>query len=820
MIDSLLHDLRYALRGLGRSPGFAAAAVLTLALAIGANAAIFSLIRAILLRPLPYTDSQRLVSVTELHQKEGERLASYPTFQDWQREGRAFDGMSFIRGQTVNFRSPEGPEQLIAGYVSPDFFRLTGGVPLLGRRFAPEEERPAGPDVTVISHSLWRRRFGGDPAAVGQTMRIGDRNLLVIGVMPPGFAYPPWATLWMPISSLPQTEQAVLTARGLHTDSRVIARLRPGTNTARAQGELSVVAARLAAAYPAESAGWTRVQLSPVAAEIMGDARPRLLILQTTVLMVLLIGCANLANLSIARGAARAREFAVRVALGARRGRIVQQLLLESSLLALGGAAAGLLLASSVLPALRSLAPDVFPRLDEVSVDWSVLLFTLVLSLFTAAAFGLLPALRASRPDLTTALVEGGRQAGGVRASRTRSVLVVAEVALAMMLLVAAGLLLRSFVRMSAVPLGFQPENLLTLRVMPPEPRYGDPERAVALYQRLQQATASVPGVESVALANHVPLTGASMPTKVVVEGRVSDGSAEDAALFRTVSPEYFRTMEIPLLAGRGIETSDLIDSSPAVVVNQTFARRYLPKGSPIGHQVTVFKSVQRRADFGEPLPGSVVGVVGDVRHFDQETDVEPEVYLPYTRNPPRWISLVVRTRTDPQTMILPLRRAVLAVEPDLPVVGDEIWAGFAPLSAYLEQGRAARTLNTALIGLFAGTAVLLAMIGLYGVVAYLTARREREIALRIALGARGVDVLRVVLQPTLLLCLGGLGLGGLGALLLTRFMSGLLFGVEATDPATFGLVAPGLAGVVFVASLIPALRATRLNPMLSLRSE
>ncbi len=820
MMGVLWHDLRYALRALRRSPGFAAAAVFTLALAIGANAAIFSLIRAILLRPLPFADSQRLVLVTELHQKEGERLASYPTFQDWQRESQAFEGMSFIRGQTVNFRSPEGPEQLIAGFVSPDFFRLTGGMPLLGRQFAAEEERAGGPDVAVISHSLWRRRFGGDPTAVGQMMRIGDRNVLIIGVMPPGFKYPPWAALWMPITSLPQTEQAVLTARGIHADSRVIARLRPGASIARAQSELSVVAARLAGAYPAESAGWTRAKLSPVAEEIMGDAKPRLLVLQATVLMVLLIGCANLANLSMARGAGRTREFGVRVALGAGRGRIVQQLLMESSLLAVGGGAAGLVLVSLILPALRSLAPEVFPRLDEVSVDGGVLLFTLVLSLFTAAAFGLLPALRASHTDLTAALVEGGRQAGGTRASRARSVLLVAEVALATMLLVAAGLLLHSFVRMSAVELGFRVEHLLTLRVMPPEPRYGDPDRAVALYQRLQQASASVPGVESVALSNHVPLTGGSMPTRVVVEGRVSADAGEDAALFRTVSPEYFRTMEIPLLSGREFDRSDMTGSSPSLLVNQTFVRRYLGQGSPLGRQVTVFKSVQRRDDFGEPLPGSIVGVVGDVRHFDQETDIEPEVYLPYTRNPPRWISLVVRTRTDPQTMILPLKRAVLAVEPDLPVVGDEFWAGFAPLSAYLEQGRAARTLNTALIGLFAATAVLLAMVGLYGVVAYLTARRERELALRIALGARGMDVLKLVLQPTLLLCLGGLVLGGIGALLLTRFMSGLLFGVKATDPATFGLVALGLASVVFVASLIPALRATRLDPMISLKSE
>ncbi len=821
MTGSLAQDLRYALRSLRRSPGFTFAVVLTLALAIGGNAAIFSLIRGILLRPLPYADSDRLVSVTELHQQEGERLASYPTFQDWQRESQSFDGLTFIRGQTVIFRSPEGPEQLISGYVSPEFFQVTGSVPLVGRGFAPEEERQGGPDVAVISYPLWQRRFSRDPGAIGRTMTISGRSVTIIGVMPPGFGYPTWATLWMPIANLPASDQAVLTARGLHTDSRVIARLRPGVSVQRAESELGLVAGRLAAAYPAESGGWTRVRLSPIAAEIMGDARPRLLLLQASVFMVLLIGCANLANLSIARGAARSRELAVRAALGARPSRLMQQVLIESSLLAVAGGLAGVLLAGSVHSTLRSLAPEAFPRLDEVSVDWLVVLFTLILSFFTAGAFGLLPALRASSPDLTSGLSEGGRQLGsGMRSSRTRSLLIVAEVALAMMLLIGAGLLLRSFARMNAVKLGFQPDRLLTLRVMPPEPRYSDPNRAMLLYQRLQQVTASVPGVESVALTNHVPLTGASIQTRVVIEGRGSASPSDDAALFRTVSPEYFRTMGIPLLAGRELGAGDLTASSPAVVVNQTFARRYWPSTSPLGHRVTAFKSVQRRADFGEPLDGVVVGVVGDVRHFGQESDVEPEVYLPYTRNPPRWISLLVRTRSDPQAMILPLRRAVLAVEPDLPVVGDAIWTGFAPLSEYLVQGRAARTLNAALVGLFAATALLLAMIGLYGVVAYLTTRREREIALRITLGARRRDVLNVVLKRTLLLCLCGLVLGTLGALLLTRFMAGLLFGVEATDPGTFGVVAPGLAAVVFAASVIPALRATRVDPMISLRSE
>jgi putative ABC transport system permease protein len=820
-MGSLAQDARYALRALRRSPGFTISVLLTLALTIGGNAAIFGLIRGILLRPLPYEDPDRLVFIAELHPQQGPRLASFPTFQDWQRESRSFDGLAFIRGQTVILATPEGPEQVVAGYVSPEFFRVVGSAPALGRGFTADEKRAGGPQVAVISDALWRRRFGSDPAAIGRSVAIDDRSVTIVGVMPRSFGYPTWATIWMPITTLPDADQAVLTARGLHTDSRIIGRLRPGLERPQAEVEMSSVAERLAAAYPAENAGWTKVRMLPITQEIMGDARPRLLILQATVFLVLLIGCANLANLSLARGAARARELAVRTAIGASRGRLIQQLFVESWLLALGGAAAGFVLAGWAQAALRSFAPDVLPRLDEVSLDWTVLGFTLGLALLTATAFGLLPALRASRPDLTADLVEGGREiGGGVRGSRGRSALIVAEVALAMMLLVGAGLLLRSFDRMNAVPLGFQPEHLLTARLVPPDSRYGEPERAVELYQHIQREVAAVAGVEAVALTNHVPLTGASMDTRVEVEGRPSDGSTQNMALFRTVSPEYFQTMRIPLVAGRALAPADFSSSGAAVVINQTFARRYFHDTDPLGRRVTAFKSVQRRSDFGEPLDGVVVGVVGDVHHFSQESEVVPEVYLPYLRNPPRWISLVVRTRLDPRQMIPQLQRVVRSVEPDIPLVGADLFSGFAPVGDYLDQNRAPRVVNTSLVALFATTAVVLAMIGLYGVVSYVVTRRERELGLRIALGAQRRDVLRVVLGRTLILCLLGLALGTMGALLLTRFMAGMLFGVTATDPTTFGIMIAVLAGVTLAAAYLPALRATRVDPMISLRSE
>jgi putative ABC transport system permease protein len=820
MIDTLGQDLRYGLRALRRSPGFALATILTVALGIGANTAVFSLIRGVLLRPLPYLKPDRLVSIREQHTQEGERLASYPTFEDWRRETEAFDGLAFIRGSTVILKGVDGPEQLIAGYASPDFFRVVGTVPVLGRTFSPEEQQAGGPDVSVISYALWRRRFGGEPAVIGRSMRLGDRTVTIVGVMPPGFAYPEWAALWMPIARLPVSEQALLTARGLHTDSRVIGRLRAGLSLEQARARLSAVAGRLAAAYPAESAGWTRARLSRITEDVIGDSRSPLLILQATVFIVLLIGCANLANLSLARGTARSRELAVRTALGASRGRLIQQLLIETAVLTLAGGVAGTLIATWAVGLLRSTMPDVLPRLNEVTVDWWVLGFGLLLSALSAVAFGLLPTLRVSRPRLTDALAEGGWQAGSAASgSRTRGLLIVAEVALAMILLVGAGLLLKSFARLESVPLGFEADHLLTLRVVPPTPRYDNPDRAVALYQRLQAAVAAAPGVEAVALSNHVPLTGASMPTRVAVEGQ-SDPETELVTLFRTISPEYFETMRIPLLKGRSLSAADLTGSSNAVVVNQAFVRRYWPDRDPIGKRVTVFKSVQPRADFGQPLDGIVAGLVGDVRHFGQETDAVPEVYLPYLRNPPRWVSLIVRTRLDPELMIVPLRRVVLSVDPDLPVVGEGLWTGFAPVESFLAEGRAPRILNTVLLAAFAATALLLAMIGLYGVVAYMVVQREREIGLRIALGAQRADVLKLVLRRTVLLGAGGLALGTLGALLLTRFMASLLFGVTTTDLATFGVVIAALAVVTMLAAYVPALRATRVDPMISLRSE
>jgi putative ABC transport system permease protein len=818
-VTGLGQDFRYALRQLARAPGFTAVAVLTLALGIGANTAVFSLVRNILLRPLPYAEPERLFSVFEEHAREGSRLASYPTFLDWEKENRVFEGLAFIRGATRILRGPEGPEQILAGYVTPQFFRVVGESPRLGRSFLPEEER-AGVPVAVISDALWRRRFGGAADAVGQTMRLGDAVVRIVGVMPAGFAYPEWAELWAPIAALPAADRSVLTERALHTDSRVLGRLAAGIGVEQARTEMSTLAARLSRAYPADGEGWTRVALRPLSEELLGDVSSRLVMLQGTVLIVLLICCVNLMNLSLARGMVRSRELAVRAALGASRGRMTQQLLVESLIIAVAGGSAGALLASWSVELLKRSAPDVLPRLSEVALDGWTLGFTAALSLATTIAFGLLPALRSSHPDLLAALAEGGRSGTGFRRTRLRSILVIGELALAMILLVGAGLLLKSYDRLLRVALGFDASHLVTLRVMPPMPDYQDPGRVLELYRRLAEAVGAVPGVHSVALTNHLPLTGGSMNTKAEIDGRRPGAGEEPSALFRTVSPGYFSTMAIPIVRGRALEAGDFSQATGAVMVNQTFARRYWPNLDPIGRRVTVFKSVQTRADFGERLDGTVVGVTGDVRHFSQEDELVPEVYLPYTRNPPLWIQVVARTAGDPARMIPTLRRTVLAVEPGLPVVGEGLWQGFATMDQFLAAGRAPRTFTSALLSGFAAVALLLALIGLYGVVSYLVVQREREIGVRVALGARPRDVLSLVLRGSLRWCLYGIAIGAAGALVLSRFMAGLLFGVSPTDPVTFLAVGAVLAAVAALASFLPARRAALNDPMRSLRSE
>lgn len=817
-MDILLHDLRYAVRSLRRSAGFTIISVLTLALGIGATTAVFSVVNGVLLHPLPFADQDRLFSFYEHSAQGGVRLPSYPNFLDWRRDATTLD-LAYVRGRSEPLRGPAGVENVLVAYASSRFLSLLGARPELGRSFLPEEERSGGGNVAVITHHFWMQHFGGDRAAIGKSLAIGDRSYTIVGIMPHGARQPSWVDIWAPVSAI-EGRDRVLAERDFHADGLLIGRLHPGVSLARARSELRGIAQRLAVAYPAVNREWTEVDAYPIRDLVLGDAEPRLLILMGAVAFVLLIACANVTSLSLARAMARGREIAIRSALGAGRARVVRQLLTESMLLAAAGGVLGAGLAWLGVALLRRAAPGAVPRLDEVRLDPTVLAFVLIVSLAVALVVGLVPALRAAAPRLADSLRERSQAAvGGRRRQRLRAVLVTAEIALALVLVAGAGLLIRSFWRLQRVELGFNPRNLAGVDITPPSPRYDDPRQAAALYARLADAVRPIAGVENVALANFTPLGGGGVPTRVEVDGKPTYGEWGDrGASFRTISPGYFRTMGIPFLEGRAFAEADLSETGAVAIVSKAFARLYWPDESPIGQAVTVFKSAQGRADFGEPIHAIVVGVVGDVRNDRLDTTPSPKIYLPYTANPWTHMALIVRTRGDPVPMIPALEHAVLAVEPALPIAGEG--AGFSTMDRLLSSSMGARRFNTSLLAVFALVALVLAAIGIYGLMAYAVTQRAQEMGIRMALGARPRDVLSLVVREGMTLAGLGIVLGMGGALAATRLLASLLYGVTPSDPLTFVSVAVLLAAVALLACWLPGRRAARVDPIVVLRAE
>src|SRR2546429_1193691 len=801
-----MNDLGFAVRPLRKSPGFATAAILTLALAIGSNTAVFSVVNGVLLRPLPFAEQDRLFMLGEQSRQGGFRPPSYPTFLDWQAQSSALVDLSYVRGAGQRLAGPEGVQSVIVSVVSPGFFATLSERPLVGRLFTPDEEK-TGAHVAVLSYGLWRDRFGGDPHILGTTLSLSSGVSTVVGVLPHDVAYPPWADeqLYLPIATVAATER-VLTQRGFHADCRIIGRLKPGVTAERAKTALDGVARREAATYPEFSADWPWVALFPLRDEILGETTPRqLLVLLAAVALVLMIGCVNVANLTLARAAARGRELAIRSALGAGRGRVVRQLLTESLLLASVGAALGVVAAYSAVAMLQRAAPTVLPRLETVRVDGSVLGFALGVTIITAVGAGLFPALRAARPDLTDSLKQGTAGAGTGRGrQRLRAALVTSEIALAVVLLVGAGLLIRSLWQLLAVNPGFDPQGLVTFWISPPPLRAQDPARLAALYTHVEDAARALPGVTSVALTNFTPLSGAGLPSPVEIPGRAPDALRDPRVWFMTVSPGYFRTMRIPVRAGREFTEADLAPGA-AVMVNEAFARAFWPGLDPIGRQVTLHKAVQGRPDFGEPLPGTVVGVVGDVHHFGLDTPAEAQVYVPFTRNVWGHMSLVVRTAVAPAGFIATLGRSVRQVDPDIPMTlsGSRSAADTIDTTAGLES----RQLDAWLLGGFAAAALLLAAIGIYGLLAYAVGQRRRELGIRLALGASRGDVMSQVVGEGIRLAAAGIVVGVLIALAVTRLLTALLYGVGASDPRTFVGVVALLAVVSLVASYLPAPR-------------
>ncbi|HET7551529.1 MAG TPA: ABC transporter permease [Gemmatimonadaceae bacterium] len=816
-MDTLLHDLRYAVRSLRRSAGFTIVAVLTLALGSGATTAVFSVIDGVLLRPLPFAEQERLFYFLEQSAEGGRRLPSYPNFLDWERDATTTE-LAYARGRRESMRGTDGVENVLVAYVSPRFLSVLGARPVLGRTLLPDEEREGAGNAAVITHHFWMRHFGGDPAAVGKTLVLGDRSYTVVGVMPREAAFPLWVDIWAPVAAIAGKDR-VLAERDFHADGILIGRLHRGVSLARAQGELGTIAQRLAAAYPEANHDWKSVDAQPVSSMILGDVRPRLLVLMGAVAVVLLIACANVTSLSLARAAARTREIAIRSALGAGRMRVVRQLLTESVLIAAAGGVLGAAFAWGGVALLRHTAPWAVPRLSEVTLDSRVLAFVLGISLATALVVGLVPAWRSVAPDVADSLRERahGAGGGGMR-QRMRAALVTAEIALALMLVAGAGLLIRSFWQLQRLELGFDPERMVTFDVTPPSPRYDDPRDAAALYARVADAVRPIAGVERVALANFPPGSG-GIPTRVEVDGRVPYGEWGDrGASFRTISRGYFGATGIPLRQGRDFSDAEIASAGAVAIVSEAFARLYWPGESPLGHSVTVFKSAQGRADFGQPIQMTVVGVAGDVQNGSPGDPPRPEIYVPYTVNPWTHMNLIVRATGEPAALIPALKRAVLGVEPAIPIAGGG--ADFQVMDEQSARGLGAQRFNTSLLGMFALAALLLAAIGIYGLMAYAVTQRTREMGIRMALGAQPRDVLSLVVRQGMMLAVIGIALGVAGAFAVTRLLASMLYGVAPTDPATFASVAGLLGAVALLACWLPARRAARVDPTVALRAE
>ena len=792
-MQTLWQDLRYGVRMMLKNRSFTAIAVLTLALGIGANTAIFSVVNGVLLQALPFKDSDRLVMVWETIPKSNvfENTPAPAMLARWRERSTVFEDLATWTTISFNLTGTGDPERLSGLRASANLFPLLGAKPALGRAFSVEEDQPGNHRVAVISHGLWQRRFGSDPKLTDKSLTLNGQSYSVIGVMPRGFQlYFSNIDVWVPLAFT--TKEAQDWNRILW----VIGRLKPNVSQAQAQGEMKVITTE---GKPDSTIG---VNVVPLRQQLAGDLRSGLLIILAATGFVLLIVCANVANMMLARAATRQKEVAVRLALGAGRMRLVRQLLTESLLLAGVGGVAGLIIAYWGVPLLVSLMPGQLAHFGEITVSRQVLGFTLLVALITGLVFGLLPALQATRLNLMTTLKEGGRDSSVSGRGLIRSLLVVTEVALALMLLIGAGLMLRSFQKLYEVDLGFKPERLLAMRVPLTSDKYQDPQKRIAFWDELLPRLEALPGVESVGAITGLPIRSSAYGGFFIPEGRPKDQGI--LAYHRTINPGYFQTMGIPLLKGRHFDQKDVLNSGLVVIVSETMARAAWPNEDAVG----------KRMQWGGGDYFAVVGVVRDVR-VAQTAKPGPHVYLPYRqREAMSPEDLVIRTKSDPVGLIAAVREQVRAIDPDQPI------SGMSTMDQLLWRSTAQQRFNFTLMGIFAALALTLAMIGIYGVMSYMVAHGTREIGIRMALGARSSDVIKLILGKGALLSLVGVVIGSAGALALTRLMGTLLFGVSPTDPVTFVTVAAILIGIALLACWIPARRATKVDPMVALQYE
>ena len=821
-MEKLLHDIRYSIRMLRKSPGFTAVAIIALALGIGATAAIFSVIYAVALRPLPFKEPDQLVKVWGKFEKEGipKNWISEPELYDLRENTQSFEDFAAFQTFGVNLTGNDSAERVSAAFVNANLFSLLRIQPSLGRTFTEEEDKAGADRVVLVSNGLWKRRFAADPSIVESTISLNARNYTVLGVMPPGFNYPDDVDVWIPIGF----DKANPGNRGNH-GLEVLSRIKDGVSIAQANSEISSLANALVEKYPNfySSDGGFSFYSIPLHEEVVGNIKPMLVLLIISVALVLLIACANVANMLLARATVREKEVAIRAALGAGRARLMRQLLTESLLLAFVGGVLGVLLALLGVKLFVAFGPQNIPRIAEIKVDLLVLGFSLLVTILTGIIFGLAPALHISKPNLSNSLKEGGRGSTGSR-HFVRNALVVSEVAFALMLLIVAGLTMRSFQRLLEINLGFRTDNVLTMRLTLPQVNYPQNEQVATFYSRLVEQVEALPGVQSAGATSILPLSGSySSGTTIVEDTSAGEGLQKFQghpfleADRRNVTPGYFESLGAKLLKGRLIAETDNDKAPRIAVVDEKFARRFWPNGEAVGKRIAVGGG-PNNIEWGE-----IVGVIGHIRHYGtnkegQDRAYFPEgreqIYFPLAQNPQRTMYLAIRTTTEPSNLTNAVRGVVQSLDRNLPLY--EVKTMDQLVSVAVANPR----LNLVLMGIFAGVALILATVGIYGVMSYSVTQRTHEIGIRMALGAQTSDVMKMVVKQGMALTGAGVVVGLAGALLTTRLMSSLLFGVSATDPITFGVISLILIGVALGACFVPARRATKVDPMVALRYE